>query len=865
LIRCAGVVLALGATALAACAHSTPPPVSWDSAEVVHVNPPTGDLDADRASILAALDQVRPGATVQFGAGTHLVGRFLDVEVPRITLLGHAEGTTIRGCDPAGFPDMAVALVECNGFNLTGGGQTVRALSFEHTWHALVLGGLTCDTGGCRPDSPPIHARTGGYLVEGNTFRESQNGIRVAGEWSEPAVIRDNQFINTYHAVVVNGMTAHIVDNLISVPDPKSVPYTRHPGGALAIMGWDTPDQAAVCDNNVIAGNRITGHPDAILVAVAPGGTCRGNAIRDDTIESHPVRFTSPSTALFVRGEADSTVVGVPIALLNGMFGDGTIEDNLIEGNRIVGASGLAIQVSRAGRNRIVNNTITGVAVRDPFPGNTLFPEPPEWGEANGSGIWISAGSDGNEIVANTLVDIASHAVVPEGDGNPVETGTPADEIAALTDRYVEFLNDEWPGGASTLFAAAATMCLGDGVLLEGRDAIIRDFFRPTVARIRGLEPTASEVVQGEQRVTVVTRYTTRFAPAPDTVRGSFSNSWARQPDGRWLIAAATFHLPGWQDDGTSAPGIRSGFFESDGLRLHYLDSGGAGVPLLFMPVRDRTAYSFMEFAERFTDRHRVLAITSRGSGQSEGELEDVFSMANAARDVVALLDTLRIDRAVVLPAWSADIGIILANLHPDLLAGLIFTNGPPAPDLFELSDADSTGTLAMQSRLFFSADGLDPDEAIQRMRARQEEAKPYRRLDRPIRVPALAFVDASGTADVEGRWERELGIARWVADDPGMFPDSASREFYRKLASDEELQESVRILYRDFVAPRHRAVEQAFANAFASGLTLAPVEATGIGYGYRDAPDIIYPHIRRFLDEVIERETRDAGQPATP
>jgi len=74
--------------------------------------------------------------------------------------------------------------------------------------------------------------------------------------------------------------------------------------------------------------------------------------------------------------------------------------------------------------------------------------------------------------------------------------------------------------------------------------------------------------------------------------------------------------------------------------------------------------------------------------------------------------------------------GIILANLHPDRLAGLIFMGGPPTPDLFELWDADSTGMLAMAPRLFFSADGLDPDEAIQRMRARHEEAAPHRRLD---------------------------------------------------------------------------------------------------------------------------------------
>jgi pimeloyl-ACP methyl ester carboxylesterase/ketosteroid isomerase-like protein len=430
-----------------------------------------------------------------------------------------------------------------------------------------------------------------------------------------------------------------------------------------------------------------------------------------------------------------------------------------------------------------------------------------------------------------------------------------ADDVAALTARYVESLNDEWAGGIGTLFASDATLALGDGVVLDGRDAIVRGFFRPTVARIRGLVPTSSDVIEGEQRVTVVTTYLARFAPAPDTVQGSFSNTWARQSDGSWLITAATFDLPGWQDDGTAPAGIRSGFFEADGLRLHYLDSGGDGVPLLFMPLRDRTAYSFIEFAERFTDRHRVLAITSRGTGQSAGELEDVFSAANQARDAVALLDALRIERAVVVPAWSADIGITLGNLHPDRLAGLIFSNGPPTPDLFDLMDADTSGMLAITSRLFFSADGLDPDEALRQLRARQEEAGPYRRLDAPIRVPALAFVGAMGTADVEGRWETELARARWVADDPAMFGDSVSREFYLRLASDERLQESVRVLYRDFVAPRYRAVEETFASAFGSCLRLAPVEARGIGYGYRDAPDMIYPHIRRFLDDVNEFE----------
>lgn len=40
--------------------------------------------------------------------------------------------------------------------------------------------------------------------------------------------------------VMVRGMTAHVLDNHISVPEAERVPDTRHPGGALGITGWPT-------------------------------------------------------------------------------------------------------------------------------------------------------------------------------------------------------------------------------------------------------------------------------------------------------------------------------------------------------------------------------------------------------------------------------------------------------------------------------------------------------------------------------------------------------------------------------------------------------------------------------------------------
>jgi haloalkane dehalogenase len=402
-----------------------------DGSHTVHVAAPTGDQEHDRASILAAFEQIHPGGTVQFAAGMYRVGRFIEVAVPGIALVGHPNGTTIRGCDPAVFDDMDVATIECNGFSLTGGHQTVRGLTFEYAWHALALGGLTCDDDGCRPGPPPVESRPGGYVVERNTFHHTPNGIRVFGQWSEPAVIRDNRFMNTYHAVMINGMAAHILDNDISVPEPERVPYTRHPGLALLIGGW-AAEGVPACERNVIAGNRIEGHPDAIAIAVFPQGACRHNEIRDNTIEVARVRFAAPSKAIQVRNAADSILVGVSIALLNGVLGDGIIEDNRIEGNRILGASGVAIEIVGASKNRIANNTVTGVVPRDPFPGNTLFPEEPRWSDANGSGIWVSPGSDGNEIVGNTFEAVAGPAVVLEGDRNRVETRSASDAVRDL-------------------------------------------------------------------------------------------------------------------------------------------------------------------------------------------------------------------------------------------------------------------------------------------------------------------------------------------------------------------------------------------------------------------------------------------------
>jgi proline-specific peptidase len=860
----------------------------------VHVAPPTGEKERDRASILAALEQVRPGGTVQFGAGTYLVGEIIRVSTSNVTLLGHGDGTTLRGCDPQDFVD-PYDFFSCNGLELAGARQTVRGFTFEHAYWAVHLGGCFGERATLTlPDGtsqvvPALYRTAGGHRVEENTFRSTANGVRVNGDWTEPAIVRNNRFVNNWHAVSINGHTVHLLDNHISVPEPHLVPFHGFAWDGIKIaptfplQDLDGP-QTSACIGNIVEGNHVEGHLDGVRIELYfPGTSCRENVVRGNTIIVRRLKNPLLHDGFTLRDPSDSTFVGVPIALLNepAAFqgvepGPGTaIEDNVIAGNRIIGAEGIAMEVLHASRNRIVNNTITGVVAREPFPGNTMGTRGAEgmdfeWHAANGSGIWVSPGSDENEIAGNTFENIAVHAVVLEGDHNRVElrsagdavrdlgsgnrvvagAALPAvhDEVEALTARFVRALNDESWRLLAPFYSPGAVLTLAGGEVLEGRQAIL-DYFRPLVARIRGVEATSSRMEEDERGVTVTTTYTARLAPVPDPVSASFSNSWARQPDGGWLIVSGTFELPGDPDaleQGTTS----SGFFHSDGVRLHYLDFGGEGVPVLFISSGDRTAYAFVEFAPRFTDRHRVLALSQRGAGPSEGDPAPVVGRDVLGRDIIALLDALDIERAVVAHMWE-HVLVYLAEEHPERVAGLVFLEGFPPRDV---RTEDPLGIFAMLARNRAAIWGADPQAAL----ASDYEPR-FLGSGEAVTVPSLLFVDENRTEESE--WEQLVEFARFAGRSPALFPDPVARTYFQRLAGDEELQERGRTFWRDTVVPAQRTAEEAFHRAFGSVQWTVRVESRAIGYGYRDAPELIYPHIRAFLHD-IGRPTREGYAP---
>src|SRR5689334_12563787 len=74
----------------------------------------------------------------------------------------------------------------------------------------------------------------------------------------------------------------------------------------------------------------------------------------------------------------------------------------------------------------------------------------------------------------------------------------------------------------------------------------------------------------------------------------------------------------GAQSDWADKSPHKSAFVTVNGVRLHYLDWGGAGETLLFLHGMGGTAHFYDDFAPRFTNQFRVLGLTRRGHGESE-------------------------------------------------------------------------------------------------------------------------------------------------------------------------------------------------------------------------------------------------------
>ena len=131
---------------------------------------------------------------------------------------------------------------------------------------------------------------------------------------------------------------------------------------------------------------------------------------------------------------------------------------------------------------------------------------------------------------------------------------------------------------------------------------------------------------------------------------------------------------------------LAENFFDSDGVKLHYIDWGGSGRPMVLLAGLGGTAQHFRGLAPRLAERFRVVALTRRGHGRSDRP-EAGYDLDTMVDDIRRFLDTMGFTRAILAGHSWAGIEIPrFATRYPDRVEAVIYFDAlhqllEPQPD----------------------------------------------------------------------------------------------------------------------------------------------------------------------------------------
>lgn len=196
-----------------------------------------------------------------------------------------------------------------------------------------------------------------------------------------------------------------------------------------------------------------------------------------------------------------------------------------------------------------------------------------------------------------------------------------------------------------------------------------------------------------------------------------------------------------------STPLPKDEFITVNGLRMHYLDWGGAGKPpLILLHGIARVAHAFDHLAPHFVQRYRVIAVDMRGHGESAWHPAGAYLVEDYSADIIALIEQLDL-RGVVL--WGASTGgrvaQMVAGQCAQRVAGVIVEDvGPERPEAV----SNRRG-----NRMVREAEGWESLEALV---AHHKVSQP-RTPDNLLRH----FVQHASTTRPDGRvvWKRDPAI----------------------------------------------------------------------------------------------------------
>jgi pimeloyl-ACP methyl ester carboxylesterase len=129
------------------------------------------------------------------------------------------------------------------------------------------------------------------------------------------------------------------------------------------------------------------------------------------------------------------------------------------------------------------------------------------------------------------------------------------------------------------------------------------------------------------------------------------------------------------------------GFLQANGLRLHHLDYGGEGRPILLLHGVCGHAWMWHAVASRLTELGRIRALDMRGHGDSQWSPSADYSTEHHAADLERVVDQLEADQIdLVGLSWGGLVSSAFAARHPHTVRRLAIIDVPPS---FTQSETD--------------------------------------------------------------------------------------------------------------------------------------------------------------------------------
>jgi non-heme chloroperoxidase len=196
---------------------------------------------------------------------------------------------------------------------------------------------------------------------------------------------------------------------------------------------------------------------------------------------------------------------------------------------------------------------------------------------------------------------------------------------------------------------------------------------------------------------------------------------------------------------------ITSRHTDNDGVRLHYLDSGGDehGAPVIFVPGMTCIADDYLEVMPLFG--RRVVIVELRGHGRS-GTPVDGTDFAALSSDVGAVVDAVT-DGPVHLVTFSRGTSYAVgwALGHPDRVQSLSI--GDYVPEERTVTADEARNLIDGRWRGSPVRERLDSDAAMRTFLAAQERSMWQPLAD--LRIPLLAVRSGSNAIISDADWAR--------------------------------------------------------------------------------------------------------------